>query len=740
MLPISNHAMVGAGQSTYTDRFHELARLAPYLVTPKTKRIERYIYSLASQIRRMVATTEPRIIQSAILKAGVLNDEAVRNGSLKRSGERRGDDGESSKEGNVKGNNKRARTGKVFAIITNPVKKEYTGSTLKCTKCNFHHNTETPCRASTNCNRLGHFARDWRAGPRMVNPLNARNPIAARGACFECGGIDHYKFACPSFVYTTFMPLLDIEPNSLGMDWLSRHKAEIICHERVVRIPLPHGEMLRVYGERPEEKVKHFMSAKAEVPKLKDIAIVRNFFEVYFLGNVINSDGIHVDPSKIEAVKNWESPKSPIEVRSFLGLAEYYQPGVRADAKGQVVFDLKIWRHYLYRIKSVIYTDHKSLQHIFNQKELNIRQRHWIELFSDYDCEIRYHPAAQNEASEVVDAPAEMLRGLDKQMEHKSDGALYYMDQIWVSLMGDVRTLIMDDAHKSRYLVHPRTNKMYYDLRDMYWWLGMKKDIAMYVRKCLTYLKVKAEHQRPSYRLQQPEIPEWKWERIAIDFVTKLPRTSSGHDLIWVIVDRLTNKARCANLDNLRSRWSFYVTILAVNARGIRNTIGHEYAPFEALYGRKCHSPILWAGVREGQLIGPKIVQETTEKISQIKDSLKARAVNEPDKHERSLVHVRVIRIRKKGKLAPSVHDTFHVSNLKKCLADPTLQIPLEEIQVDAKLNFVEEPVEILEREINKLKQSKIPIVKVRWNSKRGHVFTWELEDQMKLKYPTNLF
>ncbi|GJW55252.1 putative reverse transcriptase domain-containing protein [Tanacetum coccineum] len=110
-------------------------------------------------------------------------------------------------------------------------------------------------------------------------------------------------------------------------------------------------------------------------------------------------------------------------------------------------------------------------------------------------------------------------------------------------LKGDVRTLIMDEAHKSKYSVHPRADKMYYDLRDMYWWPGMKKDIAVYVSKCLTCLKVKAEHQRPSGLLQQPEIPKWKWERIAMDFVTKLPRTSSGHDTICVIVDRLTKFA-----------------------------------------------------------------------------------------------------------------------------------------------------------------------------------------------------
>ncbi|GJX49422.1 putative reverse transcriptase domain-containing protein [Tanacetum coccineum] len=175
-------------------------------------------------------------------------------------------------------------------------------------------------------------------------------------------------------------------------------------------------------------------------------------------------------------------------------------------------------------------------------------------------------------------------------------------------------------------------------------------------------------------------------------------------------------------------------------------------ASFEALYGRNCHSPIMWAEVGKGQLIGSELVQETTEKISQIKDRLKAAL--SPWKG--------VVRFKKKGKLAPrfvgpfeiiekvgpvayrldlpeelgGVHETFHMSNLKKCLADPTLQVPLDEIRVDAKLNFMEEPVEILEREFKKLKRSRIAIVKVRWNSKRGPEFTWEREDQMKLKYP----
>ncbi|GKE89722.1 putative reverse transcriptase domain-containing protein [Tanacetum coccineum] len=126
--------------------------------------------------------------------------------------------------------------------------------------------------------------------------------------------------------------------------------------------------------------------------------------------------------------------------------------------------------------------------------------------------------AAQKEAS---DDSARLQRGIDEMIELMSDGALYYLDRIWVPLKGDVRTLIMDEAHKLKYSVHLRADKMYYDLRDRYWWLGMKKDIAVY----------------------QPEIPKWKWEGIAMDFVTKLPRTSSGHDTIWIIVDRLTKSA-----------------------------------------------------------------------------------------------------------------------------------------------------------------------------------------------------
>ncbi|GJW47818.1 putative reverse transcriptase domain-containing protein [Tanacetum coccineum] len=477
---------------------------------------------------------------------------------------------------------------------------------------------------------------------------------------------------------------------------------------------------------------------------------------------------------------------------------------------GAMVFALKTWRHYLDDTKCVVFNNHMSLQNI-------------LDLLSDYDCDIRYHPGkanvAQNEARKEENYGTKDLGGIIKKLESRVDGTLCLNGRSWIPCRGSLRELIMHESHKSKYSIYPRLDKMYQDLKKLYWWPNMKAEIATYVSKCLTCAKVKAEYQKPSGLLVQPVIPVWKWENITIDFITKLPKTLTGQDTIWVIVDRLTKSSHFLPMkenDSTEKLTRQYlkevvsklgVPVLIISDRDGRFTsefwkslnkslgwnrhlplvefsYNNSYhtsinaAPFEALYGCKCRSPICWAEVGDAQLTGPEIVHETTKKIFQIKKRIQAARDRQKSLADRNrkprefqvgdmvMLKVspwkRVIRFGKREKLNPRyigpfkvlakvgtvayrlelpnqlshVHSTFHVSNLKKCYADEPLAISLDKIQIDDKLNFIKEPVEIMDREVKQLKQSRIPIVKVRWNLRRGPEFTWEREDQMKKKYP----
>nr|GEY04365.1 reverse transcriptase domain-containing protein [Tanacetum cinerariifolium] len=235
-----------------------------------------------------------------------------------------------------------------------------------------------------------------------------------------------------------------------------------------------------------------------------------------------------------------------------------------------------------------------------------------------------------------------------EKLESRADGTLCLNGKSWLPCYGDLRSVIMHEYHKSKYSIHPGSDKMYQDMKKLYWWPNMKANIA--VSKCLTCARVKAKHQRPSGLLVQPSIPEWKWDNITMDFITKLPKSSQGFDTMWVIVDRLTKSA--------------------------------HFLP-----------------IRENDPLDKVARLELPQELSR-------------------------------------VHHTFHVSNLKKCYADEPLVMPLEGIHVDDRLQFVEDPVEIMELEIKRLKRSRIPLVKVRWNSRTGLEFTWEREDSFRKKYP----
>ncbi|GKA95978.1 putative reverse transcriptase domain-containing protein [Tanacetum coccineum] len=437
---------------------------------------------------------------------------------------------------------------------------------------------------------------------------------------------------------------------------------------------------------------------------------------------------------------------------------------------GEVVFSLKMWRHYLYGTKYVVFTDHKSLQHILDQKELNMRQRRWLELLSDYDCEIQYHPgkanmqilSAQSEARKEENFINEDLHGMFNKLEPHANRTLCLNNRSWIPHFGDLRALIMHESHKSRYSIHLKSDKMYQELKKLYCCPNMKAKIATYVSKCLTCAKVKVEYHKLSGLLVQPKIPQWKWENITMDFVTKLPKMATNDTL-----EKLTRQY----LKEVVLRHGVPVSII----------FDHD-GKFTSHFWKSLHKAL---GTRLDMSTSyhPQTDGQSERTIQTLEDMLRVCVLNFRKAISKPLADVRrkplefqvgdkvmlkvspwkgVIRFGKRGKLNPryigpfkiiakvgtvayrlelleqlsSVHSTFHVSNLKKCMSDEPLAIPLDEIQVNDKLHFIEEPVEIMDREVKRLKQIRILIVKVRWNSRRGPEFTWEREDQMRKKYP----
>ncbi|GJU83357.1 putative reverse transcriptase domain-containing protein [Tanacetum coccineum] len=390
----------------------------------------------------------------------------------------------------------------------------------------------------------------------------------------------------------------------------------------------------------------------------------------------------------------------------------------------------------------MVFTDHKSLQHILNQKELNMRQHRWLELLSDYYCEIRYHPGKANVVADALSRKERskplrvrslvMTIGLDlpkqilnekfrtEKLEPRADGTLCFNGRSWLPCYGDLRTVIMHESHKSKYSIHPGSDKMYQDMKKLYWWPNMKANIATYVIKCLTCAKVKAKHQRPSGLLVQLDIPQWKWDNITMDFVMKLPKSSQGYNTIWVIVDRLTKSAIFVPMrenDPMEKLARMYLKEV-VTRHGILVSIICDRDPrFASNFWRSLQKAL-------------EIVQETTEKIIQIKQRMhvtRDRQKSYADLKRKPMdfqvgdkVMLKVlpwkgvIRFGKQEKLNPRyvrqfkvlekvgsvanklelpeelsrVHNTFHVSNLKKCYVDEPLAVPVEGLFLRDMLSF----------------------------------------------------
>ena len=586
-----------------------------------------------------------------------------------------------------------------------------------------------------------------------------------------------------------------------------------------------------------------------------------------------------------------------------------------------VVFALKIWRHYLFGAQFEVFTDHKSLKYLFDQKELNMRQRRWIEFLKDYDFTLKYHPGKANVVADALSrkslhiafmmlkeyeliekmrdlslsmvvrpgclwmAEVKIQRDLEERIKnsqnsdefaHKmreqiskgeskdfvvtDDDLLRFQTRLYVPPRDGLREEILEEAHRSKYTIHPGATKMYYELKKSFWWPSMKGDVTNFVSRCLTCQRVKVEHQKPAGLLQPLDIPEWKWDSVSMDFVQGLPRTSSGHDCIWVIVDRLTKSAHFLAIKStyplerlareyigeivrlhgvpssivsdrdprftsrfwkslqgalgtrlrfstayhpqsdgqtertiqtledmlracvleMRGNWDAYLPL----AEFAYNNSYHssiQMAPFEALYGRKCRSPLCWVELSERSLLGPDLVDQTTRHIKLIRERLltaQSRQKSYADKRRRPLefemgehVFLRVTPVSSVGrslkirKLSPrfigpfqilervgpvayrlalppklsQIHDVFHVSQLKKYHPDPTHIINHEGMQLQENLSFTVEPKRIIDEQVKQLRNKSIPMIKVVWEGQTEEEATWETEQDMKERYP-NLF
>ncbi|GJS33075.1 putative reverse transcriptase domain-containing protein [Tanacetum coccineum] len=513
----------------------------------------------------------------------------------------------------------------------------------------------------------------------------------------------------------------------IGMDWLSKYHARIICDEKVVHIPI-NGETLII------REFSYFSPSIGDSSQTKnttkDIPVVREFLEVFpkdlpGLPRFIEGFSKIAKPLTELTQKNkkyiWgENQESAFQLLKqklyeapilallegnddFFVYCDASHQGLGAVLRqrekfiayasrqlkpheenytihdlelGTVVFALKIWRHCLYGTKCFVFTDHKSLQHILDQKDFNMRQRRWLEFLADYD--------SQSEAIKEENIKAENLRGMDKAFEVRPNGTRCIKNRNWLPLFGNLRDLIMHESYKSKYSVYPGSDKMYQDLKKLYWWPNMKAIIAEYVN-CDSHFTSRF------------------WQSMQSALGTQLDMSTAYHlktdGQSERTIQTLEDMLRACVID-FGKGWERHLPLVEFSYNNIYH-VSIKAAPFEALYGRKCRSPVCWAEQRSYANIRQKPLEFQVRDCVMLKVSPQKGVIRFGMQGKLNPQYIRPFKILDRiGPVAyklelpeelSNVHNTFYVSNLKKCQSDESFIIPMKELRLDGKLNFMEE-------------------------------------------------
>ncbi|GKA89095.1 putative reverse transcriptase domain-containing protein [Tanacetum coccineum] len=772
----------GTDLTSYTQRFQELALLCGRMFPKESDKIEKYVGGLPDMIHGSVVASKPKTMQDAVEIATELMDKKIRTFAERQTESIRKFEDTSRNTQNQQQQNKRSpanantdnnqmgtRTAgnvnapaKVYAVGhagTNPDSNVVTGTFLV-------NNCYTSILFDTGADRS--FVSIAFSPQIDITPTALDHYYDVELADRRIIGLNAILRDCTLNIlnHPFNIDLMPIELGSfdaiIGMDWLVKYQAIIVCAEKVVCIPWG-NETLIVHGDgsnRGNEARIHIISYtktheymlkgcpvfsanvttkemkdKSEKKRLEDVSIVQDFPNVFpedFSSLPLTRQvEFQIDLIPGVALVAWAPYRlAPSEMKELSEqLKEQFDKGFirptsshwgapvlfvkKKDGSFRMCIDYRELnklivknRYPLSRIDDLF----DQLQGSSNKKEHEEHLKAVLELLKKEKLYAKFSKClnlpkqildAQNEARKPKNIKIEDVGGMlvenskdpekfkMEKLEPRADGTLCFNGRSWLPCYGDLRTVIMYESHKSKYSIHPGSEKMYQDMKKLYWWPNIKTNIATYVSKCLTCDKVKVEHQRLSGLLVQPDIPQWKWDNITMDFVTKLPKSSQVgsvvHPFVGLRLEKFNSLVRRVARKQLRR-----ISNQAENASLSRNR-QKSYADLK----RK----LRWNFQVRVDLF------KCEKRLDPLHTSFELSRKTEQR------------------------YTNFHVSNLKKCYADEPLAVPLDGLHFYDKLHFVKELVEIVDRD-------RIPLVKVQWNSKRGPEFTWEREDQFRKKYP----